>query len=207
MQKTSTGGIDLADHRLRRVVVVVHRRAFAQELGVDAQPEFLAGLLARAFFQDRDDDVAHRPRQHGAAHDDHRRAGMRGERAADLLADALDVPQVDAAVGLARRADADEGEAARAQRFGDVAGGAQAPLADLLVDDLGEVLLDDRRAAGVDQVDLGGFRVDADDFVALPREASRGYGPDVSEPQNTDFHLREDAGILLDTPPGPVRNA
>jgi hypothetical protein len=51
---------------------------------------------------------------------------VRRERAADLLADALDVLQVDAAVRQAGRADADEDEVADAHRVGDVAGRPQA---------------------------------------------------------------------------------
>src|SRR5678816_3586105 len=108
---------------------------------------------------------------------------MRGEGAADLLAHALDVFQVDAAIRQARRADADEDEVADAHRLGDVAGRAQPPLADLLFDDLRQVLLDDRRAPGVDEVDLAALGIDADDVMALFCQASGGYGPDVAEPQ------------------------
>src|SRR5689334_8940430 len=108
---------------------------------------------------------------------------MRGERGADLLAHAADVFQVDAAVRLARGADTDEREVGVAHRVGDLGRSAQAARGDLLGDDAVEVLLDDRRAPDVDEIDLGALRVDADDFVSFLRKTARGYGADVSEPQ------------------------
>ncbi len=183
--------VDLADHGLRRMVVVVHRGAFAQELGVDADAELLAGALAGVFFQQGNDHAAHGPGEHGAAKDNHRRAGMAGERPADLLADALHVFQVDAAVRLARRADADERQIGVAHRVLDVGRGVQASRLHLLGDDLAQVLLDDRRAPFVDEVDLGSLRIDADDFVAFSCQEPCGYRPDVSEPQHADFHRGE----------------
>jgi len=77
-----------------------------------------------------------------------------------------------------------------AHRVAHLGAGAQPAGRDLLVDDLADVLLDDRRLAGIDQVDLGSFRIDADHFVSVFRKASRGYGADVSEPQHADFHAR-----------------
>src|SRR5687768_18079696 len=50
-------------------------------------------------------------------------------------------------------------------------------------------LLDDRRLAGVDELDLGALRIDADHFMTVFRKASRGYGADVSKPQHANFHL------------------
>jgi hypothetical protein len=165
------------------------RGAFAQEFRVDAQAEFLAGLLARIFLQDRDHDFAHGSRQHGAAHDDYRRARMGGDGLADLLAHALHIGEVDAAVGQARRADAHQREVGMAHRVADLGAGAQPSGRYLLVNDVADVLLDDRRLAGVDQIDLGTLRIHADHFVAVFRKASRGYGANVSEPQHANFHV------------------
>ena len=113
---------------------------------------------------------------------------MAGERLADLLAHALHVFQVDAAVRLARRADADEAQIGVAHGIFEVGRRVQPPGLHLLGDDLAQVLLDDRRAPLVDEIDLGALRIDADDFVAFFCQEARGYRPDVSETQHADFH-------------------
>jgi hypothetical protein len=79
--------------------------------------------------------------------------------------------------------------------------GAQPARRRLGGDDVAEILLDDGRAPGVDQVDLGALRVDADDFMAFLRKQSRGYGADLSEPQHADFHERKDARRSFAGPP------
>ena len=148
----------------------MHRGAFAQKLGVDAHAELIARALAGIALEQRDDDAAHRAGQHGAAEHDHRRAGVVGERSSDLLADAFHIPEIDAAIGLARRADADEHEVGVAHGVFHHGRGVQPARGDLLGDDLAQVLLDDRRATLVDQLDLGALGIDADDFMAFLRQ-------------------------------------
>jgi hypothetical protein len=148
----------------------VHCRAFAQEFGVDAHAEFIARALAGISLEQRDDDAAHRAGQHRATEHDHRRARVVGERLADLLADALHVPEIDAAIGLARRADADEHEVGVPHGVFHHGSGVQPARGDLLGDDLAQVLLDDRRATLIDQVDLGALRIDTDDFMPFLRQ-------------------------------------
>jgi len=41
--------------------------------------------------------------------------------------------------------------------------------------------------AGVDEIDLGRFRIDADDFMTFLGQASRRNGPDVSKAQTLSF--------------------
>src|SRR5256714_15518598 len=62
--------VDLADHGLGRVEVVVDRGAFAQEFGIDGEAEIVAGLEARGFLEGGDDDRAHAAGKHRAAHHD-----------------------------------------------------------------------------------------------------------------------------------------
>ena len=76
-----------------------------------------------------------------------------------------------------------------AHRVAHLGAGAQPARRDLLVDDVADVLLDDRRLAGIDEIDLGALRIDADHFMTVFRKASRGYGADVSKPQHANFHL------------------
>jgi hypothetical protein len=170
----------------------VHRGAFAQELRVDAHAELLAGALAGELLECRDDHLAHGSRQHGAAHDDNRGARVRRERIADFLAHAAHVLEVDAAVRQARRADAHQAEIGLAHGVREPGGGAQLSGRDLGGDDRPDVGFDDRRFSGVDELDLGALRVDADDFVTVSCKAGRGDGTDVPEPQHADFHSQQE---------------
>jgi len=112
-------------------------------------------------------DVVRRARQHGAPDDDHVVRGLVFQRLADLLADALEVLQVEAAVAAARRADAQERHLALPHRVRRIGGGAKASLRYVLRQQLVEARLDDRAAARVDRRNLVGVHVDADDIVPI----------------------------------------
>ena len=90
---------------------------------------------------------------------------------ADLAADGAHVAEVEAAVRLGGRAHADERDVGREERGGRVRPGAQPAGRDGRRDELLEPLLDDGRAAGVDEPDLGRVRIDADDVVPVACEA------------------------------------
>lgn len=94
-----------ADHRLRRMIVVADRRTLAQEFRVDAYAEILSGLSARGLLQYGNDGALHRTGQQRTADDHNSIAVTLGELLADLLHDATDVGQIQAAVGLSGRAD------------------------------------------------------------------------------------------------------
>src|SRR5205809_874515 len=80
---------------------------------------------------------------------------------ADLLADTLEVGEVEAAVAPARRADAQQRYFAIADGVRRVRGRAQPSFGGLAREQLVEPWLDDRTAAGVDCGDLIGVDVDA----------------------------------------------
>src|SRR5688500_2372818 len=127
--------------------------------------------------------------QHRAADDDHVVARFLLQRLADLLGDALEIGQIQAAVLAARRADAHERDVAVAHRFGGAGRRAQAAVADVGPNQLVEPLLAYRAAALVEALALAGIRVDADDLVAVLREARGGDAADVSQSEHGDFHV------------------
>src|SRR5690606_16501279 len=97
----------------------------------------------------------------------------------DLLAHAAHVLQVDAPVRQAGRAHADEHEVGVTHRRIDVRGRGKAPGRDARGNDLADVLLDDGRAPGVDEIHLGALWIDPDHLVAVVRKTARGYRADV----------------------------
>src|SRR5208337_1335482 len=120
------GLVQLTDNRLGRGIEILHSRTFTQKLGIVTDAEVSAGFLPGGFLQDGDNDLVHSSRQDGAADDDRVPRGFVFERTADLLANALDVPQVEVAIGLTRSADADERELRFPDGLGYVVRGAQA---------------------------------------------------------------------------------
>jgi hypothetical protein len=189
-QQLAAGFVEFADHRLGRVEVVVHRAAFAQELRVDAHAELRARLASRCGFERRDHHVAHGAGQHRAADHHRRRAVVAAHGFADLLGDPPYVLEVDVAVGAARRAHAHHDQIGTLHRVDGLDAGGEPARRHLLLDNLADVLLDDGRAAGVDQVHLARLRVDADHIVALLRQAARSHGADVPQTQDADPHDR-----------------
>ena len=166
-QHFAAGFTQFANHRLGRIVKVQNGGSLAQEFGIVANTEVGAGTLARTGFQRRDDDLAHGSRQHGAAHDDDGCAVHLAYRLADLLADAPHIFQVDAAIGQTGCADTDHQEIGLGNG-GRLCRGTQPARRHLGGNDVSYPFFDDRCLAGVDQVDLGLFRVYAgDDMSAL----------------------------------------
>ncbi len=91
---------------------------------------------------------------------------------ADLLAYPGYILQIDVAVGATGRANANEGNVAARDSCRRVGGGRQAFGLDLLLNDAVDVLFDDRRLAGVNELDFPGIRIDADHLMALLRQTS-----------------------------------
>ena len=56
-----------ADHRHRRLVEILDRATFAQELRIVHDGEMLAGAASRGALEGRQHDAPHRARQHGRA--------------------------------------------------------------------------------------------------------------------------------------------
>ena len=157
-------------------------------------PNSAPARLPERLLERRNHDFAHRSGQHRAANDHHRRPGVVAQRRADLLAYASHVLEIDAAVGQAGRADADERELGVPDCSSCIRRRRQAARRDLLLDDLADVLFDDGSFAGVDQVDLARLGVYADDLMAFPRQTARGDGTDIAEAHDADLHRLKHAG-------------
>jgi hypothetical protein len=127
--------------------------------------------------------------QHGAAHDDDVIAVLGRERLADLLRDAFEVSQVEAAVLAARRADADQRDVGVAHRLGGARRRAQPAVGAVRLDQLVESVLDDRAASVVEARHLVGIHVDADDVVAVLGKTGGGYAADIPQTKNRHVHI------------------
>ncbi|MCY1519199.1 hypothetical protein D9M68_539460 [compost metagenome] len=187
-QQVAGLAVQLADHGHGREVVVLDRGAFAEEFRVGADAEVSAGLLPGAVLDQRDDHVLHRARQHRAAYHHGVAAGLLADGVADLAAYRLDVAEVEVAVLLARRADADERHVAVHHRLAEVGGAGQAAAADALLQEFFQARFDDGGLALVDQVDLGGGNIHADNFMTTRRQATGTYSADIAEPKDADTH-------------------
>ena len=160
------------DHGLGRVEEVLHAGRLAQELRVQADPEVVAGPLARRPLQDRDQHVLAGARDHGAAVD-HDVRSLVLQRRADLLAGALHVREVEVAVRLAGRAHAHQRHVGRANRLARRRGRRKPALRTAAANSSGNLGLHDRDAARVHQLDLAGVHVHADHGVAALTLGSR----------------------------------
>ncbi|MNZ46411.1 hypothetical protein D3C78_640920 [compost metagenome] len=187
-QQVAGGLVQLADDGHGRVVVVLDRGTFAQELGVHRHAEVHAGLLAGAVFDDRDHHVVHGARQYGAAHHDSVALGLVAQGETDLAADAFDIVQFQVAILLARRADADEGHLGVAHGGADIGGSTQAAGLHALLQKFFQAGLDNGRLAIVDQVDLGRRNVDANNFMTTSREAAGAYCTNIAQTKDADSH-------------------
>jgi hypothetical protein len=115
-QRRDAVGIARADNGQRRMVVVVNRRAFAQEFGLETQAEVDAGLQPRRSFERRLDDLLDGTGLHRGAHDDDVTRGFFREHGADLFGHTRDGIEILAAVGARWRADAHERHVGRKNR-------------------------------------------------------------------------------------------
>ena len=129
-----------------------------------------------------------RARQHGAPDDDDVIAGLVLQRIADLLADANQVAQIEAAVLAARRPDADEREIGFRDRLGGAGCRTQAAGFDGILQQLLEPRLDDGTEAGIDGGNLFGIHVDADHVMAVRGKVRGRHASDVAESEYADMH-------------------
>ena len=180
--------VQFADHGHRREVVVLDRGALAEEFGVGADAEVDPGLLARAVLDQRDHHVVDGARQYGAAHHHGVAFGLLADGEADLAADGLDVAQVQVAVLLARRADADERYVGVQHGLLEVGGARQPSGLPALLQQRFQARFDDGRLALVDQVDLGAGDIHTNDFMTACRQAASTYCTDIAQTKDADSH-------------------
>ena len=187
-ERLAAGLVDLPDHRLGRVEEVADAGALAQELRVDADPEVGARALARRALQDGHEQVLAGAGQHRAAEGDGVALALGAQGGADLLGDPLQVDRRQAPVGRGRGAHADQRQVAAGDALGRAGGDAQRAGADDLGRELADALLDHRRLAAPDHVDLLRAHVDPDDLVAPLGQAGRGDAAHVAQAEHADSH-------------------
>ena len=129
--------------------------------------------------------LVRRARQHRAADDDDVIArSCRCSARADLLADALEIREVEAAVLPARRADAEQRDVGVADGVRRVGRRAQASFATRSAPAARRARARRSGCAGVDRGDLVGVDVDADDVVTVAGERRRRHAADVPETED-----------------------
>src|SRR5262245_15085409 len=98
---------------------VLDGRSFTQEFGIVDDSEVPTGALSARRLESGNDETAHDPRQDSGTDDDHVMRRCARECTSNLLASPAEAAEIEAAIGAARRADADHGHVA----FGDRRGG------------------------------------------------------------------------------------
>lgn len=134
-----------------------------------ANSEINSCSLARTRFESWDNDSVHRSRKYRAAYNDCVVSRLYPERLSDLLADPPNVAQVKISIGLARSADAHEGQLSVADGYHGVGRCAQESRSHPPCNDLINILFNDWRVPLIDQVHLGLDRINPDDFVTILR--------------------------------------
>ena len=177
-----------ADDGERRLVVVADRAALAQELGLEAQEEVDAVLLARLALDDRAQHVFHGAGHDGAAEHHHVRLGLAGQGLPQLGGQAHDGALILAAIGRRGRAHADQADVAAQHGGLGVGGDGDATAGGHALHELDHALFHHRRLAGRDELELGLVDVHADDLVAVARQAGQRHGADVAKAKDTDLH-------------------
>ena len=130
-------------------------------------PNSAPACLPGRRFKRRNHDITHGPGQHGAANHDGGCTLMVAQCRANLVAHATHELEFDVAVGAAGRSHADQRKVRLPDCGGHIRGRAQPPGCDLPSYDRTDVLLDDRRLAGIDQIDFPRFRIDSDNFMTF----------------------------------------
>ena len=111
------------------------------------------------------------------------------EDAGDLAGDALDVGEIDAAIGLRRRGHGDEDDLRMIDAVLDGIGEAQALGGDVAVHEVFEAGLVDRDLAGLQRIDFALVVIDADDVVADFGEAGAGDEADITGANDAEIHF------------------
>src|SRR5262249_55374047 len=177
-----------ADQGERRVVEVVDRGAFAQEFRIDGHAEVTPRAFPRIDLEGGNDCAGDRPRQHRAANGHNVIAALDFERRADLLADALDITQVETAVVIAGGADAHQREIGSRDRGGDTRRRPEPSIFTGGGDKIPPPRFDDGAAAAADDPPLQGIRINADPLMPRLGKACRRNTADVTQTEYAQFH-------------------
>ncbi|MNS96324.1 hypothetical protein D3C72_1306170 [compost metagenome] len=115
-------------------------------------------------------------------------AGFVTQGRADFLADRFHVDQVQIAVFLAGRANAQQRHLGRQHGGLNISGAAQATMIDAIEQQLLQPRLNNRRLALVDHVDLVLGNVDPQHLMATGGQTARTHSTHITQSENTDVH-------------------
>ena len=171
------------------IIVILDRRAFAQELRVVAKAEALAGRLAGGGLKCWDAALFSAARNAGRANDDAVIGIFRCKGFADVAANLFDIFKSDRPIRSRGRADADERDLGIVDGVSGVGGGRQFPGRDDFGDKFADAFFDNRGLSGVDRRDFSGIDVNRDNLVTVLCKAGRGDHSDIPNTKNADFHM------------------
>src|SRR6187200_1164950 len=129
-------------------------RSLTQELWIDGHGKITAVLFSRKDLECRHDRVFNRPGQHRAPDGDHVKPPLAFQRQANLLAGALDVGQIQRAVGLARSAHAYQRQVTVVHGVGSISRRPYSPVLDRPSYEVLDPWFDDGRTAVIDDLDF-----------------------------------------------------
>ena len=107
---------------------------------------------------------------------------------ANFRTDTTYICQVQVTVRLARSADADKGNFGIKYRLTRITGSSQVTGLHGVSYHCLDLVLHDRGLTSIDQINLGGVRVDSDDLMPCFRETSGRNNAHVTEAKDTDSH-------------------
>ena len=169
------------------MVVVGDRRALAQELGHDDEPD--ASLRWCPIDPERrEDDRFGRSRRNGAAQDDEMAARLGGQRPADGFRGLPDCAQIQASIAPAGGAHADDRDVGRQDGGAGVGGRREPPGPIPPPQQSVQTGLDHGGETATEAHDLGRCNVHAEDAMAVLRETGCRHAADVTEAEDADPH-------------------
>src|SRR5215472_4137240 len=176
------------DDRVRRFVVILDRRALAQELGLEAHVEIDTLLLPRGGLDGRTEHFLDGAGDERRPKHDHVRRRLVAQGGPELLRHSNHPALVLAAVGGRWSAHADERQFSIPDRLVGVARHGHSATRGDVRHELYHALLDHGRLAGSDEIDFRLVDVDTEQAMAIAREAREGHGTYVSETEDADVH-------------------
>ena len=168
---------------------VVDRSSLLQELGIADHTEGLRGLRFHDLPQLRG-----RADRYGALRDDDR---VVGDGAGKVARDRQHMRQIRGAILSGRRTDGDEDHLGALDRGGQLGHESESLLCPVAGHELSEAGLVNRQPPLIQGLDLRGVAVDADDVVAVLREAGPHDESDITGADYRQLHLQ-----VLSTVPG-----
>src|SRR5262245_16692734 len=166
-----------------RIIKVMNCATLAQEFRIEADIKIGIHALIGGLAQNRYQDAPNRARNHRAAKDDTVVLVLLSKDVADLLRNRLDRLQIQAAVSVARRADADKRHLRVEYRLHRIRRRSEAAVSMTFLDQFRQALLYNRTLACIDHCNFLGIDIDSDNLLAAFCQTRRRNTSDVTQPK------------------------